>query len=276
MDITAVRNATVLLTYGGKRILVDPVLGEVGSFESYGDLPGNTARNPIVPMALTLEEVLAADAVIVTHLHGDHFDDAARELLPKDVPMFAQDPADAKELENAGFGHVSVMESAYAEDATPLDLDAAKPALGDIRIAQVPGKHGDNDYLAELAGRVSGVMVKSPDEKLVYIAGDTVWYDGVEQNLKDFQPPCDHRERGRQPRHQGSPHHERYRRVVRAPNESFRLYRSRAHGGHQSLHRHARNPSPLRRSARILGFHRHPAEWRDGAHRLGCAVAQIA
>ena len=42
--------------------------------------------------------------------------------------------------------------------------------------------------MAEVLGHVSGVVFKHPDEKTFYIAGDTVWYEEVEENLKKYDP----------------------------------------------------------------------------------------
>ncbi|SFM44631.1 MBL fold metallo-hydrolase [Nitrosomonas communis] len=42
--------------------------------------------------------------------------------------------------------------------------------------------------MKDLLGEVSGIVLKHPDEKTVYIAGDTVWYEGVEDNLKKYHP----------------------------------------------------------------------------------------
>ena len=58
----------------------------------------NDRRNPLVELPEPPEVVVAGiDAVLVTHMHRDHFDDTAAELLPKDVPVFCQ-PDDAERL----------------------------------------------------------------------------------------------------------------------------------------------------------------------------------
>ena len=47
--------------------------------------------NPLVELPFPAEEVVRGiDGCIVTHLHGDHFDDAAAELLPRDLPLLTQ------------------------------------------------------------------------------------------------------------------------------------------------------------------------------------------
>ena len=47
------------------------------------------------------EVVRGLDAVIITHLHEDHFDETAARLLPRDVPVFCQ-PEDEASLAEHG------------------------------------------------------------------------------------------------------------------------------------------------------------------------------
>jgi L-ascorbate metabolism protein UlaG (beta-lactamase superfamily) len=42
--------------------------------------------------------------------------------------------------------------------------------------------------IGELLGKVCGVVFKHPSEKTLYIAGDTVWYQGVDESLKKYDP----------------------------------------------------------------------------------------
>lgn len=53
MQITQIRNATVIIEYGGKRFLIDPMLGAKGSFAPF-PFTGNKYRNPIVELPLPL------------------------------------------------------------------------------------------------------------------------------------------------------------------------------------------------------------------------------
>lgn len=50
--------------------------------------PYNNFSNPLVELPLSASEIIAVDAVIVTHMHHfDHFDDHAAKALPKTMPM---------------------------------------------------------------------------------------------------------------------------------------------------------------------------------------------
>ena len=46
---------------------------------------------------MPVEELLAGvDAVILTHTHLDHWDEAAQKAIPKDLPLFVQNEEDAR------------------------------------------------------------------------------------------------------------------------------------------------------------------------------------
>ena len=78
--LTLIRNATLLLEVDGQRLLVDPMLDEAGARPAVENTD-NDRRNPLVPLPLPVEAIVdALDAVLVTHLHRDHFDGADREL----------------------------------------------------------------------------------------------------------------------------------------------------------------------------------------------------
>lgn len=44
----------------------------------------------------------------MTHLHPDHLDEAAKDILPKYMKMFVQNEEDAKELRESGFKSVQL------------------------------------------------------------------------------------------------------------------------------------------------------------------------
>ncbi|MCI4060254.1 MBL fold metallo-hydrolase, partial [Bacillus cereus] len=85
------------------------------------------------------------DAVIVTHLHYDHWDEAAKELLPKDIKLFSQNEEDAAEIRNAGFKNVEVL--------------TKDTVFEGIQLIKTKGEHGRGEIL-KLAGLVCGVVFK--------------------------------------------------------------------------------------------------------------------
>jgi L-ascorbate metabolism protein UlaG (beta-lactamase superfamily) len=165
-SISLVRNATLLVTIGETTFLVDPMVASPGANPSIQNTP-NDRRNPLVPMP---DVELSYDAVIVTHRHTDHFDDAAKAELDAAVPLFCQ-PAEADAFADEGFTDVRPVDDSVSFDG--------------VTISRTPGRHGHGE-LAEQMGPVSGFVLEA-DETL-YIAGDTVWYEQVERTLERFDP----------------------------------------------------------------------------------------
>ena len=166
LDVTLARNATVLATVDETTFLVDPLFAERGALPPIDDTP-NDRTNPLVPMP---DVDLAHDAVIVTHRHPDHFDDAAMDALDPDVPLFCQ-PEEAGAFADEGFTDVRPVEETASFEG--------------VTLHRTPGRHGHGE-LAEAMGPVSGFVVDGAET--LYLAGDTVWYEPVAETLDRFEP----------------------------------------------------------------------------------------
>lgn len=83
MNIKQIRNATLVVEYAGKKFLIDPMLAEKGTYPPFPNSLRQDQFNPLVSLPTSIENIIHdIDAVIVTHLHLDHFDDVAKEVLP--------------------------------------------------------------------------------------------------------------------------------------------------------------------------------------------------
>jgi len=174
-SVQLIRNATILVDVGDTTFLVDPMFTPQGEMPTITDNPAvpdflttaNQNRNPLVPLP---DIDLSYDAVVVTHRHPDHWDEAAKEELDADVPLFCQ-PEEADAFTDEGF-----------TDVQPVD---DKTSFGDITIHRTPGRHGHGE-LAEGMGPVSGFVFEA--DETIYVAGDTIWYEPVEKTLDRFDP----------------------------------------------------------------------------------------
>jgi L-ascorbate metabolism protein UlaG (beta-lactamase superfamily) len=164
--LTLVRHATLLVEMADTTLLVDPMLGAPGDIPPIPNSP-NDRENPLVPLP---EVSLDYDAVLVTHRHRDHFDDAARERIPDDTPILCQ-PVEAEEFREEGF-----------TDVRPVADDLS---VGGIDLTRTPARHGHGD-LAEQMAPVSGFVLDA--ETRLYLAGDTVWYDAVPETIDAHDP----------------------------------------------------------------------------------------
>ena len=180
MNITQIRNATQLITYAGKRFLIDPMLAPKGAYPGFPGTARADIRNPMVELPVDVNTLLDADAVVVTHTHNDHWDQTAIELIAKARSFYVQNDQDAARLPIQGFTTLTLMDE--------------ETAFGDILIAKTHGgQHGtDRAYavpeLAERLGEACGVVFRHPDEKTLYIAGDTIWREEVAADLQQHQP----------------------------------------------------------------------------------------
>lgn len=174
MNIKQIRNATIIVEYANKKFLIDPMLAEKGTYPPFQNTIRQDQRNPIVDLPISLDQIINVDAVILTHLHLDHFDDTAQKLLPKDMKMFVQNEEEAKEVRNVGFQDVEVLQGDTIFEG--------------IQLVKTKGEHGRGEELLKLMGEVCGVVFKHLTEKTLYVAGDTVWYEGVQEELDTHNP----------------------------------------------------------------------------------------
>lgn len=172
MWVRLIRHATLLVEVAGLRLLLDPQLDPAGARPPITDTP-SPRSNPLVelpePPALTVRGLAA---VLVTHLHGDHLDQTAIELLPRRAPLLCQ-PADESNLRLRGFADVRPV-------ADPLELDG-------VRVSRTGGRHGTGEIGAAMAP-VSGFVIAAEGEPKLYVAGDTIWCHEVAAALDEHRP----------------------------------------------------------------------------------------
>jgi len=179
VQLQQIRNATVKITYGDTTFLIDPMLSKKGTYPGFDNTYRSNLRNPLVDLPMSEKDVIAdVDAVIITHTHLDHWDDAAQQLLPKDIPLFVQNLADALMIRGQGFTNVRVLSKAEFEGVT---------------LSQIGGQHGTDEMyasaeVATFLGEAMGVVFQSPGHDTLYLVGDTVWRDEVDMALADYAP----------------------------------------------------------------------------------------
>ncbi|MDO4556565.1 MAG: MBL fold metallo-hydrolase [Lachnospiraceae bacterium] len=175
MEIRQIRNATLQIVYAGKEFLIGPIFAKKGTYPPFPNAKRSNANNPLVDLPVPIEELIHPDAVIVTHLHRDHFDAEAKEALSQNVPMFVQDETEKEKMLEDGFTDVKVL--------------TLETSFEGIRLHKTGGVHGYvNEKFLEHLGNVCGVVFQSESEKTVYLAGDTVWNKDVELAIKTYQP----------------------------------------------------------------------------------------
>lgn len=171
MKIQLIRHATHVITYGGKKFLLDPVFCSEGTLPPVQNTP-NQKHNPLTNLPVQVADLVAVDAVFITHTHGDHFDKEAISALPKSLPLFCQ-PQDEEKMKGNGFTNVIAIQDQYEWEG--------------IVINRTGGRHGKGT-LADQMGPVSGFVLRSEMDPTLYIIGDSVWCTEVEAAFHTFVP----------------------------------------------------------------------------------------
>ncbi len=169
MKIKLFRNATLRITYAGKEFVIDPFLLPKHAIPSFAGI----SKNPTVDLPCPPEEVVdGVEMAIVSHMHPDHFDQLAAQLLPVDITLFCQ-PGDEEMLRQFGVKN-------------PIAINDTTDWEG-ISITRTDAQHGSGVW-AQHMGNVSGFVFQADGEPTVYWAGDTILYDGVRQVLSEIKP----------------------------------------------------------------------------------------
>jgi L-ascorbate metabolism protein UlaG (beta-lactamase superfamily) len=172
-EVYFVGNATTLIRFGGLAVLTDPAFMHKGSDVDLGH--GIWARREVEP-ACQVADLPPIDLVVLSHYHGDHFDDVAARDLDRDLPIIST--ADA----------VEQLRQLDFRRGFPLDTWQSHTVVkGQARltITAMPAKHATTDDIAALLMPVNGHILdfSHGDRRLyrLYVSGDTML---IEQ-LKD-------------------------------------------------------------------------------------------
>ncbi|HXW00323.1 MAG TPA: MBL fold metallo-hydrolase [Anaerolineae bacterium] len=175
MLIHFLRHATFIIKLNGINLLVDPMLSRAEAMDPVQNA-ADQRRIPLIELPLddtALRQLIEqVDAVLVTHLHRDHWDARAVEFLPQNIPLLCQ-PEDQTRLSQAGFTAVQPIASEFR--------------WRDIIFNRTGGRHGTGE-IGQKMGPVSGFILQAAGEPTLYIAGDTIWCEEVAQALRTHQP----------------------------------------------------------------------------------------
>src|SRR4051794_26878786 len=163
---TFIGTATTLLSLGGATLLTDPNFLHRGQRAYLGYGMWSTRRTEPAMGPADLPEL---DAVLLSHLHGDHFDRVARRGLDSDVPVLTTGQA-ARRLRRWGFAQAEGL-----RDWQTVELPAPD---GVLRVTAVPGRHGPGPVdllLPDVIGTVVELDRPGRDTFRLYITGDVLF-----------------------------------------------------------------------------------------------------
>lgn len=178
MNITQLRNATMIVGIGGHRILVDPMLAPKGAIPPLKYATRTRRRNPLVDLPPGTDAQLSTVThSLITHCqkgHFDHLDRAgAKWLRQHQIPVLCM-------RGDAGFL------SARGLAVTPLEPGRRQGLLGG-EVTPVPCVHGTG-MVGRFMAHGFGYYLEFPGEPSIYIAGDTILTDDVRDFILHHQP----------------------------------------------------------------------------------------
>jgi L-ascorbate metabolism protein UlaG (beta-lactamase superfamily) len=159
-------NATTLLRLGPFTLLTDPNFLHRGQRAHLGyGLRSKRLTDPALVPALLPE----LDAVLLSHMHGDHWDRIATRSLPKETPVVTT-PEAARCLDRRGFTATA--------DLRPWQTHEIGRGEDTLRVTSVPGVHGPG-FLDKLLPQVMGSVLELVRAGQVtwrgFISGDTLY-----------------------------------------------------------------------------------------------------
>ncbi len=177
-SIFFVGNATVLIRYAGFTILTDPNFLHAGDHVHLGY--GLTSRRTTDP-AVEIEDLPPLDFVLLSHLHGDHFDRVAERRLNKATPIIST-PHATSYLEKVGFTRTHALKT-----WEPIDLTKGK---ANLHLTAMPGTHGPGPLGAVLPPVMGSMLefgsARGETRMRMYISGDTLIHERLREIPRRF------------------------------------------------------------------------------------------
>lgn len=161
-------NATTLIRYGGFTILTDPTFLHAGDHVHLGH--GMFARREVEP-ACQIADLPPLDFIVLSHHHGDHFDQVAAAELDKTVPIITTEHAVGL-LGEQGFTAGHALDTWESQTVVKGE--------DEVRITAMPAKHAP-DHAAGLLPPTMGSILdfgRGQERSFrLYISGDTLLHD---------------------------------------------------------------------------------------------------
>ncbi len=184
-SILFIGNATLLIRWAGFTFLTDPTF--IHKHEKVKLGPGLYSERLTNP-AMEVRDLPPVDFILLSHFHGDHFDQAAIQGLDKSLPIVTNEHAN-EELSARGFTRFEKLGK----------WESVSFVKGNARltITATPGRHGPlpvSMFMPQVMGSIidfenaSEKRNHSPPIPLfrMYITGDTMVFDDIKEIPKRY------------------------------------------------------------------------------------------
>jgi L-ascorbate metabolism protein UlaG (beta-lactamase superfamily) len=171
VEITYVGGPTAIVDIGGLRFITDP------TFDAPAEYPGAVTLRKLEGPAIDVTDIGAIDVVLLSHdQHADNLDHAGRRLAERSLTLTTR--AGAARLGGCAVGLL------------PWEAhELTAPDGRRLTVTATPARHGPAG-IEPISGDVVGFVISSvePAHDLVYVTGDTVWFEGVAEVARRYQP----------------------------------------------------------------------------------------
>lgn len=175
ISVTFVGNATMLITAGDITLLTDPNFLHRGQYAYLGH--GIVSRRRHGP-ALAIDDLPPIDAIVLSHLHGDHWDRVSQKGLDHSLPIITT-PHAASRLLRRGFEQALGLSTWQAHTVSKGGVTLTATSL--------PGRHAPG-WTQRLLPPVMGTMLDFSyrdagvdQRRRLYISGDTILVDELNE-----------------------------------------------------------------------------------------------
>jgi len=173
MTVTHIGGPTVLIEFGGWRLLTDPTFDPPGESYSFG---WGTRSTKLTGPAISASELGPIDAVLLTHdNHSDNLDSQGRAVL-RQAPVVVTTASAARRLGKQAHGLAPWSR-------TFLRSSGRTP----IQVTAIPARHGPPGS-RPIVGDVIGFALQWAGQQngVVWISGDTVLYRDLREAVRQL------------------------------------------------------------------------------------------
>jgi L-ascorbate metabolism protein UlaG (beta-lactamase superfamily) len=170
-SVQFIGTATVLIRYAGFTILTDPNFLHKGDHVHLGyGLKSQRLTEPAIPF----DKLPPIDLVVLSHMHGDHFDQLVQEKLDRNMPIVTT-PEASEKLADLGFKNRHALAT--------WDALVVRKGGATLRVTAMPARHGPPGASVPLPETMGSMLEFSASGKAgyrMYISGDTLVYEDLE------------------------------------------------------------------------------------------------
>jgi len=177
MTIHHIRNATMIIESNNHVILIDPMIGDVGTAAPpFSFIRFKPKKNPIVPLPEgTMALIEKTTHCLITHQHADHLDKAAIAFLKEKQLPITCSIRDKEDLQKKGLKIDNCIEYHKTSEFLSGSIEG------------IPARHGYG-YVAKPMGNVMGYFIQLVDEPSIYLSSDTIYTETVQKVLLNQKP----------------------------------------------------------------------------------------